>query len=100
MTLHDRRCPPVDLTTCDLEPIHVIGRIQSFGWLLSFSSDWIINHASLNCSDLFGCDARELIGVPATRFLAPSALHDLRTRLQILGGRQRGGAGVRSGPAG
>ncbi|GGZ05951.1 HWE histidine kinase domain-containing protein [Novosphingobium colocasiae] len=77
--------PPVDLTTCDLEPIHVIGRIQSFGWLLSFSSDWIINHASLNCSDLFGCDARELIGVPATRFLAPSALHDLRTRLQILG---------------
>ncbi|MEW9856975.1 HWE histidine kinase domain-containing protein [Novosphingobium sp. M1R2S20] len=75
----------VDLSTCDLEPIHIIGRIQSFGWLLSFSSDWIINHASLNCVDLFGVDAVEMFGRAATDFIAPSALHDIRTRLQILG---------------
>jgi light-regulated signal transduction histidine kinase (bacteriophytochrome)/CheY-like chemotaxis protein len=77
--------PPVDLTTCDLEPIHVIGRIQSFGWLLSFSSDWIINHVSLNCEALFGRDPQDLVGLSATAFLSPSALHDIRTRLQILG---------------
>ena len=77
--------PGVDLTTCDLEPIHVIGRIQSFGWLLSFSSDWIINHVSLNCEDLFGSEPRDLVGLSATEFLSPSALHDIRTRLQILG---------------
>ncbi|WP_159982928.1 MULTISPECIES: HWE histidine kinase domain-containing protein [unclassified Novosphingobium] len=76
---------PVDLTTCDLEPIHVIGRIQSFGWLLSFSSDWIINHVSLNCEALFGRAPRDLIGLSATEFLGVSALHDIRTRLQILG---------------
>ncbi|HUD29640.1 MAG TPA: HWE histidine kinase domain-containing protein [Novosphingobium sp.] len=76
----------VDLTTCDLEPIHVIGRIQSFGWLISFSSDWIINHVSLNCSELFGREARDMVGLSATEFLSPSALHDIRTRLQILGG--------------
>jgi light-regulated signal transduction histidine kinase (bacteriophytochrome)/CheY-like chemotaxis protein len=75
----------VDLSTCDLEPIHIIGRIQSFGWLLSFSSDWIINHVSVNCTDLFGRDARDLVGLSATEFLSQEALHDIRTRLQILG---------------
>ncbi|MET1756773.1 HWE histidine kinase domain-containing protein [Novosphingobium sp. RD2P27] len=75
----------VDLSTCDLEPIHIIGRIQSFGWLLSFSSDWIINHVSVNCAEIFGLDAIDMIGRAATDFIAPSALHDIRTRLQILG---------------
>ncbi|MEE4451534.1 HWE histidine kinase domain-containing protein [Novosphingobium resinovorum] len=75
----------VDLSTCDLEPIHIIGRIQSFGWLLSFSSDSIINHVSLNCEELFGRDPRDLVGLSATEFLSQEALHDIRTRLQILG---------------
>ncbi|MGF7155333.1 HWE histidine kinase domain-containing protein [Novosphingobium gossypii] len=75
----------VDLSTCDLEPIHIIGRIQSFGWLLSFSSDWIINHVSVNCDTLFGRDPRDLIGLSATEFISQDALHDIRTRLQILG---------------
>ncbi|WP_183616227.1 HWE histidine kinase domain-containing protein [Novosphingobium fluoreni] len=75
----------VDLSTCDLEPIHIIGRIQSFGWLMSFSSDWIINHASQNCDQIFGALAMDMIGRPATQFIAASALHDIRTRLQILG---------------
>lgn len=77
--------PRVDLTTCDLEPIHIIGRVQSFGWLFSVSSDWIINHASLNCSELFGRPAQDLVGLSATEFITGSALHDIRTRLQILG---------------
>lgn len=76
----------VDLTTCDLEPIHIIGRIQSFGWLLSLSSDWIINHVSLNCGELFDSPAQDLVGRSANEFISPSALHDIRTRLQILGG--------------
>jgi len=76
----------VDLSTCDLEPIHIIGRIQSFGWLLSFSSDWIINHVSLNCEELFGAPARDMVGLPAMQFLSPDAMHDVRTRLQVLGG--------------
>jgi light-regulated signal transduction histidine kinase (bacteriophytochrome) len=75
----------VDLSTCDLEPIHIIGRIQSFGWLLSFSSDWIINHVSANCAEVFGVAPGDMIGRPATDFISPSALHDIRTRLQILG---------------
>lgn len=75
----------VDLSTCDLEPIHIIGRIQSFGWLLSFSRDWIVNHASLNCDEIFGLAATDMIGRAATDFVAAGAMHDIRTRLQILG---------------
>jgi light-regulated signal transduction histidine kinase (bacteriophytochrome) len=75
----------VDLSTCDLEPIHIIGRIQSFGWLLSFSSDWIINHVSNNCAEVFSVAPLDMIGRAATDFISPSALHDIRTRLQILG---------------
>lgn len=78
--------PAVDLDTCALEPIHVIGRIQSFGWLISFSSDWIVNHVSVNCEDLFGQHPQAMIGVPAINFLSPSALHDVRSRVQVLGG--------------
>jgi len=76
---------PVDLSTCDLEPIHVIGRIQSFGWLVSFSSDWIINHASANCAALFGVAPEDMVGRPGADFFSPQALHDIRGRLQILG---------------
>ena len=39
---------PVDLTNCDREPIHILGRVQSFGALLAISPDWLVNHASLN----------------------------------------------------
>jgi len=74
----------VDLSTCDLEPIHIIGRIQSFGWLISCSSDWIVNHVSANCSDLFGIDIDEIVGAQVTRFISASAIHDIRTRLQVL----------------
>jgi len=74
----------VDLSTCDLEPIHIIGRIQSFGWLVSLSGDWIVNHASVNCDELFSMPAPEMIGRPASHFIGAGILHDLRTRAQIL----------------
>jgi light-regulated signal transduction histidine kinase (bacteriophytochrome)/CheY-like chemotaxis protein len=74
----------VDLSTCDLEPIHIIGRIQSFGWLISFSSDGIINHVSQNCGDIFGIPAKDMIGRSAHDFMTPSAMHDIRTRMQII----------------
>lgn len=74
----------LDLAYCDREPIHHIGRIQSFGWLLAFSSDWIITHASANCRILTGAEALDMIGRPASEYIDANALHDLRGRLQIL----------------
>lgn len=75
----------VDLSSCAQEPIHIIGRIQSFGFLVSFSSDWIVNHVSANCAELLGKEPDLVVGSPATEFLAGEALHEIRTRLQMLG---------------
>lgn len=74
-----------DLSSCATEPIHLIGRIQSFGYLVAFSSDWIINHVSANCEALFGVPPADLVGTPATVHIAADAIHDIRSRLQMLG---------------
>lgn len=74
----------VDLTTCDQEPIHIIGHVQSFGCLIAVSADWIITHLSANCGEVLGLDDTALAGRPVTDVLSPQALHDLRTRMQML----------------
>ena len=74
----------VDLTNCDREPIHIIGRIQSFGVLLALSPDWIVAFASHNISDYCESDAGSLIGCPVRDIITDAAIHALRTRLQLL----------------
>jgi light-regulated signal transduction histidine kinase (bacteriophytochrome) len=74
----------VDLTNCDREPIHIIGRIQSFGYLLAVSSDWIVTFVSANLCTIAGIDATALIGGPAIALLSENGIHTLRTRLQLL----------------
>ncbi|MEL7163930.1 MAG: hypothetical protein AAGL96_00550 [Pseudomonadota bacterium] len=32
----------LDLTNCDREPIHILGRVQSYGCLVAFSADWMV----------------------------------------------------------
>ncbi|MDC0737839.1 HWE histidine kinase domain-containing protein [Cognatishimia sp. SS12] len=75
--------PEYDLTTCDQEPIHIIGTVQDFGCLLAVSTDWIVTHFSANCPEILGCDG-DMLGRPISEFLTPQALHDLRTRMQML----------------
>lgn len=74
----------VDLTNCDREPIHVLGRIQSFGALISVSSDWIINHASKNAKDFLGLETGEIVGSPLSEVFTQNAIHAIRSRLQML----------------
>jgi len=63
---------PVDLSTCDREPIHIPGSIQPQGALLLLEFGDLgtvptIRVASANCATLLGIDASELIGAPLTR---------------------------------
>lgn len=74
----------VDLTSCDVEPIHIIGSIQSFGYLLTFSSDWLLQRASTNCAPLLGMEAEEAIGRNARDFLNIAAMDVLRARMMDL----------------
>ena len=74
----------VDLTNCDREPIHILGRVQSFGALVSVTPDWIINHASLNLAEMLGSDVQDQAGLPLTDVFSDEAIHTLRSRLQML----------------
>jgi light-regulated signal transduction histidine kinase (bacteriophytochrome) len=76
----------IDLTNCDREPIHILGRVQSFGVLISVSSDWMINHASTNIEQFFGIEAQQLIGSPLNTVFCADAVHHIRSKLQLLHG--------------
>jgi len=74
----------VDLSNCDREPIHLLGRVQSFAYLVAVSTDWLIQHASANISDIVGRAPDDLLGHPLSDILPPSSIHDIRDRLQGL----------------
>ncbi len=73
----------VDLTTCDREPIHLLGAIQPFGFLLSVNADWIVIRASENTFSHIGANSGQLIGQPVERCIHHGVLHDIRGRLQL-----------------
>src|SRR4051812_45707715 len=73
----------VELTTCDREPIHVPGAIQSFGFLLSVNADWLVIRASENTQSHIGLDPGQIVGQPADRCIRADVLHDIRGRLQL-----------------
>ncbi|MEI4486175.1 HWE histidine kinase domain-containing protein [Frigidibacter sp. MR17.14] len=74
----------VDLTNCDREPIHLLGRVQGFGCLVAISSDWIIQHASENCATVLGIDLAAGTGTRLQDHLPPETLMRLRGRMQAL----------------
>lgn len=72
----------VDLTNCDREPIHLLGRVQTFGCLLALRFDWIIASCSQNSQDYFNTHAEEMMGTPLKQWLDPHLLHDIRSAYQ------------------
>ncbi|MGW9822404.1 light-regulated signal transduction histidine kinase (bacteriophytochrome) [Methylorubrum extorquens] len=77
---------PVDLTSCDREPIHILGAVQPFGFLLGVSSDWIVVRASANAPEWLGRPAEDLLGLPLDILVDQEAIHLLRGHLQTLRG--------------
>jgi light-regulated signal transduction histidine kinase (bacteriophytochrome)/CheY-like chemotaxis protein len=77
---------PVDLTNCEREPIHLLGNVQPFGFLLGISKEWTIVHASENTSEFLGKNARSILGRPLSDVITPDAIHTIRGRLQLLSG--------------
>ena len=74
----------VDLTNCDREPIHRLGRIQDFGFLVAASMDWMIQHVSANVGSFVDGSPDTLLGEPLDTLLPPGAMHAIRGRLQLL----------------
>ncbi|OWV86104.1 two-component system sensor histidine kinase/response regulator [Rhizobium sp. N122] len=77
---------PVDLTNCDREPIHQLGAVQPFGFLLAISSDWIVTRASTNLAEFLGIAQADALGRPVTSLITPEALHTIRNKLTTLRG--------------
>lgn len=78
----------VDLTNCDREPIHLLGQVQSFGFLLGLTSDWIVAYASNNVASFLPVENTDaLLGRPISEVLDEEAIHAIRNRLQHLGMR-------------
>lgn len=75
-----------DLIICDREPIHLLGAIQSFGFLIAVSADWIVSRASENLVDHLGTTWQDALGQPLAQILPGQALHDIRNRIAYLQG--------------
>jgi len=77
---------PIDLTNCDREPIHILGQVQSFGFIVIFSRDFIVLSASKNAGEFLGLPHDEIVGATADKLFCHEAIHGIRQRLQVLRG--------------
>ncbi|KRB61858.1 two-component system sensor histidine kinase/response regulator [Rhizobium sp. Root708] len=76
----------VDLTNCDREPIHRLGAIQPFGFLIVASTDWLVVRASANLEQFIGLSHNEVLGQPISKVIHSPTMHALRNRLTIMRG--------------
>ncbi len=76
----------VDIGNCDREPIHMLGGVQSFGFLIALTADWMVARVSTNTIEHLGLAPDKLLGRPAHLVLSGEALHLIRNRLSMLRG--------------
>ena len=76
----------VNLTSCDLEPIHQIGAIQPVGFLVATTSDWLISRVSSNAFNFLGSYIEAMLGTPLRDVFLPEAVHTIRNRVTMLRG--------------
>ena len=75
---------PIDLTSCDREPIHVPGRVQPHGVLLVLAEpDLRIMQASTSTAQYLGRAAESLLGQPLAALLGHEYVQYLRNILDI-----------------
>ncbi|MBK1625087.1 HWE histidine kinase domain-containing protein [Afifella marina] len=73
----------VDLTNCDREPIHLLGAVQPFGFLVAVSrSSWVVTRVSRNAAEWLGREGEDLLGLPIDHVFLGQAVHTIRNHLQ------------------
>jgi light-regulated signal transduction histidine kinase (bacteriophytochrome)/CheY-like chemotaxis protein len=81
-----------NLTSCDLEPITRLERIQSFGFLLAMSRTWVVARASANLEGMLGIKPAAALGTTLDFLVDTESLHEIRNRmtgLSAAGGIER-----------
>jgi light-regulated signal transduction histidine kinase (bacteriophytochrome)/CheY-like chemotaxis protein len=87
---HDSVLP--NLTSCDLEPITRLERIQSFGFLLAMTRTWVVERVSANLEGMLGIKPAAALGTTLDSFADSESLHEIRNRmtgLSATGGVER-----------
>jgi light-regulated signal transduction histidine kinase (bacteriophytochrome)/CheY-like chemotaxis protein len=79
-------------TSCDVEPITRLERIQSFGFLLAMSRSWVVVRVSANLEAMLGIKPADALGTTLDSFVDAESLHEIRNRmtgLSATGGVER-----------
>ena len=76
----------VDINNCDREPIHVLGTIQPFGFLIALTADWLVSRVSANSAAFIGLSPEAMLGRPIGDIFRGEAIHTLRNRITLLRG--------------
>ena len=76
----------IDLTNCEREQIHKLSRVQPYGYLLSFTVDWVLQGYSENVSELFNKKIDGMLRMDAFELFEDKALSRLRSSLVWLNG--------------
>ncbi|CCW18515.1 Phytochrome, two-component sensor histidine kinase [Sphingobium indicum BiD32] len=76
----------VNLTNCDREPIHVLGTVQPFGFLIALTADWLVSRVSDNSAAFIGLSPDDMLGKPVSALFDGEAIHTLRNRITLLRG--------------
>ncbi|CAA9275700.1 MAG: Phytochrome, two-component sensor histidine kinase [uncultured Acetobacteraceae bacterium] len=79
----------LDLGSCEREPIHLLGAVQGFGFLLAAGPDGTVRHASANAADHLGVPVEGAIGRPFSALLQREAMHEITGALQSLHGHHQ-----------
>jgi light-regulated signal transduction histidine kinase (bacteriophytochrome) len=74
------------LSNCDREPIHILGNVQPFGFLVATTPDWMIARVSENLQGFTGAAPEAALGMPLNHLFAREAIHTIRNRLTGLRG--------------
>ena len=86
MTSPDVQGFTVDINNCDREPIHVLGTVQPFGFLVALTADWLVSRVSTNSADHIGLAPDQMLGQPISAIFSADAIHTLRNRITLLRG--------------
>ena len=75
----------VDLTSCAREPIHLLGRVQSYGALLAFSRSLVCLHVSDNLEDRIGIAPQAALGRTLPDLFVSDTVAQIRREIGRLG---------------
>ncbi|MEM6903937.1 MAG: GAF domain-containing protein, partial [Pseudomonadota bacterium] len=78
----------IDTSSCDREPIHILGLTQEFGAVIATSLDWNITHYSENIFELLGLANASVLGEPLGKLLPKAAQQQIQQAASRLGAEQ------------